>query len=89
MPESWLINNRICYYSGNLIIASLLDYADLVKKADDASARYHDLSEKIKAAEKRMAEIAVMKTHIETLYLLSVFSCAKDDKDEGHKTGKQ
>ena len=42
----------------------LLDYADLVKKADSASARYHDLSERIKAAEKRMAEIAVMKTHI-------------------------
>ena len=43
---------------------SLLDYADLVKKADGASTRYNDLSEKIKAAEKRMAEIAVMKTHI-------------------------
>ena len=42
----------------------LLDYADLVKKADGDSARYNDLSEKIKAAEKRMAEIAVMKTHI-------------------------
>ena len=35
-----------------------------MKKADSASARYHDLSERIKAAEKRMAEIAVMKTHI-------------------------
>ena len=43
---------------------TLLDYADLVKKADGASTRYNDLSEKIKAAEKRMAEIAVMKTHI-------------------------
>ena len=42
----------------------LLDYADLVKKADGASARYNDLSAKIKAAEQRMAEIAVMKTHI-------------------------
>ena len=42
----------------------LLDYADLVKKADSASARYNDLSAKIKAAEQRMAEIAVMKTHI-------------------------
>ena len=41
-----------------------LDYADLVKKADGASARYNDLSAKIKAAEQRMAEIAVMKTHI-------------------------
>ena len=42
----------------------LLDYADLVKKADGASARYNDLSAQIKAAEQRMAEIAVMKTHI-------------------------
>ena len=42
----------------------LLDYADLVEKADNASVRYKDLSEKIKAAEQRMAEIAVMKTHI-------------------------
>ena len=42
----------------------LLDYADLKAKAADASARYHDLSEKIKGAERRMAEIAVMKTHI-------------------------
>ncbi|MBQ1946478.1 MAG: hypothetical protein II343_06060, partial [Clostridia bacterium] len=29
-----------------------------------ASARYHDISERIKAAEKRMTEIAVMRTHI-------------------------
>ena len=42
----------------------LLDYADLSKKAAGASAEYHDLSGKIKAAEKRMAEIAVLKTHI-------------------------
>ena len=42
----------------------LLDYADLVKKADGASSRYNDLSAQIKAAEQRMAEIAVIKTHI-------------------------
>ena len=42
----------------------LLDYADHSKKAAGASAEYHDLSGKIKAAEKRMAEIAVLKTHI-------------------------
>ena len=40
----------------------LLDYADLSKKAAGASAEYHDLSGKIKAAEKRMAGIAVLKT---------------------------
>lgn len=43
---------------------NLLDYDELVRKADDATARFDDLSEKIKNAEKRMAEIAVLKTHI-------------------------
>jgi len=43
---------------------NLLDYADLEAKAEDAASRYHTLSASIKAAEKRMAEIAVLKTHI-------------------------
>ena len=42
----------------------LLDYADLTAKADEATGRYHELSARIKAAEQRMAEIAVLKTHI-------------------------
>ena len=42
----------------------LLDYDTLAEKASAASARYHDISERIKAAEKRMTEIAVMRTHI-------------------------
>ena len=42
----------------------LLDYADLIAKADEATGRYHELSARIKAAEQRMAEIAVLKTHI-------------------------
>ena len=42
----------------------LLDYSDLQKKAADATARFNGLSEQIKSAEKRMAEIAVLKTHI-------------------------
>ena len=42
----------------------LLDYADLTAKADEATARYNGLSGQIKAAEKRIAEIAVLKTHI-------------------------
>ena len=42
----------------------LMDYADLSAKADAASARYHELSGKIKAAESRMAEIAVLRTQI-------------------------
>ena len=43
---------------------NLLDYADLSRKTAEATADYNNLSEKIKAAEKRMAEIAVLKTHI-------------------------
>ena len=42
----------------------LLDYADLKAKTAEATARYHALSDQIKAAEKRMAEIAVLRTHI-------------------------
>ena len=33
-------------------------------KAAEASARFHALSAQIKAAEKRMAEIAMLRTHI-------------------------
>lgn len=42
----------------------LLDYGELAEKSSAASARYNDLSAKIKAAETRMAEIAVLKIHI-------------------------
>ncbi len=42
----------------------LLDYADLTARADKATSRYNSLSGQIKAAEQRMAEIAVLKTHI-------------------------
>jgi len=42
----------------------LLDYADLAAQTDAASARFNGLSDTIKAAEKRMAEIAVLRTHI-------------------------
>ena len=42
----------------------LLNYVDLKQKSADASAHYSALSERIKSAEKRMAEIAVLKTHI-------------------------
>ena len=42
----------------------LLDYDTLAEKASAASARYHDISGRIKAAEKRMTEIAAMRTHI-------------------------
>lgn len=42
----------------------LLDYAALSEKAAEATAHYNELSSQIKAAEKRMAEIAVLRTHI-------------------------
>lgn len=40
----------------------LLDYGTLCKKTDEVTARFHELSNQIKAAETRMAEIAVMKS---------------------------
>ena len=42
----------------------LLDYKVLSEKTAAATARYNELSAQIKAAETRMAEIAVLKTHI-------------------------
>ena len=42
----------------------LMDYDVLKQKAADATEKYNRLSEQIKSAEKRMAEIAVLKTHI-------------------------
>ena len=43
---------------------NLMDYADLCRKADAASEHFHALSAEIKDAETRMAEIAVLRTHI-------------------------
>ena len=42
----------------------LRDYSDLDKKAIESAARFHELSDSIKAKEARLAEIAVLKTHI-------------------------
>jgi hypothetical protein len=42
----------------------LMDYAELAAKADAATTNYHALDEQIKAAETRMAEIAVLRTQI-------------------------
>ena len=42
----------------------LLDYTELAEKAAAATAYHNELSAKIKAAEKRMTEIAVLRTHI-------------------------
>ena len=43
---------------------NLLEYAVLEEKAAAAMAHHNELSAQIKAAEKRMAEIAVLHTHI-------------------------
>ena len=43
---------------------NLLSYEKLDAKTAAASERFNELSERIKTAEKRMAEIAVLKTHI-------------------------
>ena len=43
---------------------NLLDYDVLAEKAAAATARHNELSAQIKAAEKRLAEIAVLRTHI-------------------------
>lgn len=42
----------------------LLEYNALAEKAEVATAQYNQLSAQIKAAEKRLAEIAILKTHI-------------------------
>ena len=43
---------------------NLLDYAVLKEKAAEATTHHNELSAQIKAAEKRMAEIAVLRAHI-------------------------
>ena len=43
---------------------NLLDYAELAEKAAAATTHHNELSARIKTAEKRMAEIAVLRTHI-------------------------
>ena len=43
---------------------NLLEYSELAEKAAAATAHHNELSAQIKAAEKRMAEIAVLRTHI-------------------------
>ena len=43
---------------------NLLAYEDLEQKKQTTTSRFNELSVKIKTAEKRMGEIAVLKTHI-------------------------
>ena len=43
---------------------NLLNYADLAEKTESASEAFRKLSDQIKDAEKRMAEISVLRSHI-------------------------
>ena len=43
---------------------AILLIEEMQKRVDAATARYHELGDSIKAAETRMAEIAVLRTHI-------------------------
>ena len=43
---------------------NLLDYKELSRKTDDATERFNSLTTQIKDAEKRMAEISIMRKHI-------------------------
>ena len=43
---------------------NLLDYGELARKANMSSERFRQLSEEIKLAEQRMAELSVMRKHI-------------------------
>lgn len=43
----------------------LTDYNELSEKATTATSRFHTLSVQIKTSEKRLAEIAVLRTHIQ------------------------
>ena len=52
--------NTLNYLTEN----KLMDYVALCEKTDAATARFHELSSKIKAAEARMSEIAELKTQI-------------------------
>lgn len=42
----------------------LLDYGTLCKKTDEVTARFHELSGQIKAADARMAELNTLRKHI-------------------------
>lgn len=65
--ERWAKVHNIKQISQTLLFLQdkgIRDMDDLENRAGDSSAKYAELSDTIKAAEKRMAEIAVLKTHI-------------------------
>ncbi len=50
----------VCYVKEH----DICSYDELAEKADAATARFNELSDSIKASEKRLAEIAALKKHI-------------------------
>ena len=60
VPELQQMAQTVAYLQDH----ELLDYAVLSEKAAAASAHFNELSARIKAAETRMAEIAVLREHI-------------------------
>ena len=63
---------------------------EMQERVDAATARYHELGDSIKAAEARMAEIAVLRTHIVN-YARSMTPTAKPGtvRDFWKPTGKK
>lgn len=65
--ERWAKIHNIKQISQTLLYLrdhNICDMEELSKAASDTSSRFAELSQTIKAAEKRLAEIAVLKTHI-------------------------
>ena len=65
--ERWAKVHNIKQISQTLIYLrdhDIRDMEELAKRAGESSARFTELSQTIKDAEKRLAEIAVLKTHI-------------------------
>ena len=65
--ERWAKKHNLKEMSKTLIFLQeqkIGSAADLKERADAALSRYHELGDSIKSAEKRMAEIAVLRAHI-------------------------
>ena len=65
--ERWAKKHNLKEMSKTLIFLQeqkIGSAAELKERADAALSRYHELSDSIKSAEKRMAEITVLRAHI-------------------------